>query len=61
MIGTELEALVIEINELKKRVSELEHKEFHTSIQDKKEFIGKWLEQKPKQSSTVSCNTSAMI
>ena len=61
LIGTELEALVTEVNVLKKRVDELEHGKFHVSVSENKDFVGKWLDQRPKQSSTVSCNTSAMI
>lgn len=61
LIGSELEALVEEVNSLKQRVHELEHQRFHASISENKEFIGKWLQQQPKQSSTVSCNMSAMI
>ena len=61
MIGTELEALVEEVNSLKQRVHELEHQRFHASDSENREFIGKWLEQKPKQPSTVSCNTCEMI
>jgi len=61
LIGTELEALVDEVNSLKQRVCELEHQRFHAIISENKDFVGKWLDQKPKQPSTVSCNTSAMI
>jgi hypothetical protein len=53
LIGAEIEALVAEVNELKKRVAELEHKEFHASIHDKKEYIGKWIDN-PK----VTCKDS---
>lgn len=59
LIGTELEALVEEVDKLKKRVSELEFDKLRT-VYTNKEFVGEWLQQ-PKQSSTVSCNTSAMI
>ena len=61
LVGAELEALVKEIDELKKRVSELEHDKFHKSYADSKEFVGKWLEQKTKESSTITCNTSEIF
>jgi hypothetical protein len=53
LISAELEALVAEVKELKERVTELEHKEFHTSIQDNKEFIGKWIDK-----TKVTCKDS---
>ena len=66
LVGAELEALVKEIDELKKRVSELECDKFHKSYADSKEFVGKWLEQKSslektKESSTITCNTSEIF
>lgn len=57
----EFEALVAEIKELKERVTELEHDKFHKSYADSKEFVGKWLEQKTKESSTITCNTSELF
>lgn len=57
----EFEALVAEIKELKERVTELEHDKFHKSYADSKEFVGKWLEQKTKESSTITCNTSEIV
>lgn len=57
----EFEALVAEIKELKERVTELEHDKLHKSYADSKEFVGKWLEQKTKESSTITCNTSELF
>jgi hypothetical protein len=60
LIGTELEALLIEINNLKTRVTVLEQ---DSAIQYyyKKEYIGKWINNKPVQSSMITCNTSELI
>ena len=60
LIGTELEALVEEVDKLKKRVSELEFDKLRT-VYTNKEFVGEWLQQQSNETPTVSCNTSAMI
>ena len=48
LIGAELEALVTEVNELKKRVTELENGELNKTYQDNKEFIGYWVKKLKK-------------
>lgn len=48
LIGAELEALVAEVNELKKRVTELENGELNKTFQDNKEFIGYWVKKLKK-------------
>jgi len=65
-VGAELEALVSEINELKKRVTELEHKQFRLETQNtgsavKYEYIGHWNHKKIEDKTKVTCNTSEII
>ena len=61
LVGAELEALVKEIDDLKKRVIELEHDKFRKEVAESKSFVGKWLEQKTKEPSTITCNTSELF
>ena len=57
-LGAEIEALVAEINELKKRVTELEHDRFHKAVSESKEYIGEWIDKKITERSMITCNTS---
>lgn len=50
LIGAEIEALVEEINDLKKRVAELENGELNKTFQENKEFIGYWVKKLKKPS-----------
>ena len=66
LIGAELEALVSEINELKKRVTELEHKQFHLETKNmssfvKHEYIGHWNHKEIEDKTKVTCNTSEIV
>lgn len=63
LISTELEALVMEINNLKTRVTELELKGQPRIIhnQDSKEYIGQWIDKKITERSMITCNTSELI
>lgn len=63
LISTELEALVIEINNLKTRVTELELERQPLIIhnQDSKEYIGQWIDKKITERSMITCNTSELI
>ena len=64
LISTELEALVIEINNLKTRVTELELKGqplIMSHNQDSKEYIGQWIDKKITERSMITCNTSELI
>jgi hypothetical protein len=63
LIGIELEAFVIEITELKKRVAELELKRQPQIIhnQDSKEYIGRWIDKSITERSMITCNTSELI
>jgi ribosomal protein S1 len=62
LIGAELEALVLEINELKNRVKELEHKQFHleTSRVDKYEYVGQLHQCQKGNGPVITCNTSKL-
>lgn len=60
-VGAELEALVSEINELKKRVTDLEYKQFHLEIKNmnsftRHEYIGSWNHKKIEDKTKVTCN-----
>ena len=59
LIGAEIEALVKEINELKKRVSELEQGPSMRALYSK-EYIGEWIDKKITERSMITCNTSEM-
>ena len=58
-VGAELEALVSEINELKKRVTELELQ--NMSSVAKHEYIGHWNHKKIEDKTKVTCNTSELV
>lgn len=65
LISTELESLVIEINNLKTRVTELELKTQPQIIhnQDNIEYIGRWVaggKLHVEEHSTVTCNTNVI-
>ena len=60
LIGAELEALVTEISELKKRVVELEGKAAMQSL-NSNVHSGQWIDKKIKNSSMITCNTSEIF
>jgi hypothetical protein len=65
-VGADFEALLSEINELKKRVTDLEHKQFHLEIKNmgsftKYEYIGSWNHKKIEDKTKVTCNTSEVV
>ena len=66
LIGAELEALVSEINDLKKRVSELESQVLHLETKNMgsfvtHEYIGQWNHKKIEDKTKVTCNTSEIV
>ena len=61
LIGAEIEALVTEINDLKKRVAILEHNESFNTNNGGREYIGRWVNQTRKNSFDPTCNTSELI
>jgi predicted nuclease with TOPRIM domain len=66
LIGAEIEALVSEINDLKKRVSELEGQVLHLETKNmssfvKHEYIGHWNHKKIEDKTKVTCNTSEIV
>ena len=65
LIDAEVEALLSEIAELKKRVAELEHKQLYFETQNmsnaaKHEYIGHWNHKKIEDKTKVTCNTQIM-
>jgi flagellar hook-associated protein FlgK len=60
LIGAELEALVSEVNELKKRVAELEQGPSMRALYSK-EHLGKWIDKKIDERSMITCNTSEIV
>jgi len=60
LIGAEIESLVEEINELKKRVTELEQGP-SMRAHNSKEYIGKWIDKKIDERSMITCNTSEIV
>lgn len=65
LIGSELEALVEEVNSLKQRVAELEHKQLYFETQNmsnaaKHEYIGHWNHKKIEDKTKVTCSTQIM-
>jgi len=60
LIGAEIEALVKEINELKKRVAELENGPSMRALYSK-EYIGQWIDKKIDERSMITCNTSEIV
>jgi cell division septum initiation protein DivIVA len=65
LIDAELEALLAEIDDLKKRVAELEHESFHLKTQNmnnaaKHEYIGHWNHKKIEDKTRVTCSTQIM-
>jgi hypothetical protein len=47
LIGTEIEALLIEVSELKQRVATLEHESFHRSL-NVQQHIGQYIDHTEK-------------
>ena len=65
-VGAELEALVSEINELKKRVTDLEGQVLHLETKNmssfvKHEYIGHWNHKTIEDKTKVTCNTSELV
>jgi cobalamin biosynthesis Co2+ chelatase CbiK len=60
LIGAELEALVSEVNELKKRVAELEQGPPMRALYSK-EHLGQWIDKKIDERSMITCNTSEIV
>ena len=65
LIDAEVEALLSEIAELKKRVAELEHKQLYFETQNmsnaaKHEYIGHWNHKKIEDKTKVTCSTQIM-
>jgi|LakMenE01Jun11ns_1017448.scaffolds.fasta_scaffold7069940_1 hypothetical protein len=60
LIGAELEALVSEVNELKKRVAELEQGPSMRALYSK-EHLGQWIDKKIDERSMITCNTSEIV
>ena len=65
-VGADLEALVSEINELKKRVADLEGQVLHLETKNmssfvKHEYIGHWNDKKIEDKTKVTCNTSELV
>ena len=60
LIGAELETLVTEINELKKRVAELEQGPSMRMLYSR-ENLGQWIDKKIEDRSMVTCNTSELF
>ena len=65
LIDAEVEALLSEIAELKKRVAELEHKQLYFETHNmsnaaKHEYIGHWNHKKIEDKTKVTCNTQIM-
>jgi hypothetical protein len=66
LIDAEVEALLSEMNELRERISKLEHESFHLKTQNmnnatKHEYIGHWNHKKIEDKTKVTCNTSKII
>lgn len=65
LIEMEIEAILIEVKELKKRVMELElgAQPLHTRYQDNIEYVGRWAaggKLHVEEHSTVTCNTNVI-
>jgi thymidylate synthase len=56
LIGAELEALVSEVNELKKRVAELEQGPSMRAL-----YSSQWIDKKIDERSMITCNTSEIV
>jgi len=60
LFGAEIEALVSEINDLKKRVAELEQGPSMRALYSK-EHLGQWIDKKIDERSMITCNTSEIV